>query len=372
MGKTKVYHVFVLLWTFLQLVGWIVLVALGVGIHTQQPVDGGSIAFFWIVAPIFLAGGSALDIVIRGVKGGTLIEKILLTILVSPIRWLTEIITLVMLSKKSNYGYYGYQRGNYTSDRFLNRLFYILNNRSAGKDLGPKPKTKPLTPEEKEKLNAYRKEREEKERLAKEEKDRIYKEKVSKCNMKLVLYGRYGDDDRFWDGNFLNRGYTGDGIQKKSYDGTYMDAFFVESLKIDGVKVNAKHFSSHVNFYLTPGVNHTVEAKVYYSVHIYNCKYPTNPPVELPSGYYGKKSYCIAQTVSCNINPQSGYRYHLGLFASITPYYTEYKTRSGQWCYSWTDGVNKKLILEPMGEKDVYNISKAKHIDNGIFLEDIK
>ena len=184
MGKTKVYHVFVLLWTFLQLVGWIVLVVLGVGIHTQPTLDAPSIAFFWIVAPIFLVGGSMLDIVIRGIKGGSLIEKILLTILVSPIRWLTEIITLAKLSKASYH--YGYQRGNYTSERFLNRFFYILNSRSAGKELGPKPKVKPLTPEEKEKLDASRREREEKERLAKEEKERIFNEKLSKCDMKLT------------------------------------------------------------------------------------------------------------------------------------------------------------------------------------------
>jgi hypothetical protein len=313
MGKAKVYHVGLLLWTLLQFLGWVVLLVFAIGIHTQENIDVPSIVAFWIVAPIFLVGGSMLDIVIRGIKGGTLVEKILLTILVSPIRLITEIITLVKLCKESKYGYGAYQRGNYTSDYFLNRLFYILNSRSAKKDMEiKKPSRKrKLTPEEEEELRIANEARKERERKEKEEKERIYNEKYAKCNIKLVQYGRYGDDDRYWDAKFLNREYRGDGKTKKGYDGTYWDAFFIESLTVDGVKLNKTHFSNHLNFYLTPGVNHKVEIKFYYSVHIYNCKYPTNPPCELPSGAYGKKSYCINQTVTCNINPQQGYRYHI-------------------------------------------------------------
>lgn len=373
MGKTKAYHVGSFFWALAQFAGWVVSIPVTISI-IQDATDFLTPFIVILVESIILFGSLWLDILIRGISKGKWYERILLCLAASPFRLLLEIITSIRLqkaSKRNKYSYAPYERGDYKSDYFGNRMFYIFMNKDADEEIG-KPKPKPLTPEQRAELELKRKEREEKEAREKAEKEAIFNEKLSKCNVKFVLFGRqsgFKKDTRFWSSDFLHKSMSSLNEATGTWPKGYVEeACLFHSIIIDGKKVNRRSSSVNLNMYLAPG-QHTIKVRVLFNHKVYKNETNLNAPFQPDSSTYGTKIYMLDRTETLYVDIKPGYHYTFAAFAALDPVYNVF-TSGNKFCYAILEDVKRTFVFDLMTEAEILKVSQAHIIEKGQILED--
>lgn len=378
--KSKLgYQIGVLIWTIVQFITFLFYNILFV----NSMSSGSDTVVFLIIAGIIgYVVGSIIDMKIRKVHHGNVVFRFIVVTLVGPIRMFAQIFTLVQVNRlgKDNEIF---AKGNY-KPYFLNNLWYILFNYDNPKELISKGR--------KEKIEQARRENERRaaEREAAEAKRRAELEKlktqIDSCNVKFVAFGEYDGGTKFWDAKFINRDMFGKGgwnkdtgvcygaepsSLKNSY-GETMNAYFIKSIKVDGLKLNSKAFANHLSFNLRPGV-HTVEVTAYFAHRHSGWEVNSNLPSDLwPSNTPKDKAGVTNKTFTLKVDIKPGYRYHLGLFLRNYASYTTYTDRrSGAYLYKLRNDIHFEDHFLVMGEQDVKKFANVGYIDPGLLIDHV-
>ncbi len=128
MTKSGLYHVGCLFFAFFQGLLWLIYIVFAIALAQDGVSDIPTQIFIHIVASHIIVGGSFLDILIRKIDKGTIVERILLSIVVSPFRLIAEIVTIVQFNTTLHIELF--ERGLEDDYSFLDRFVYILCNRS--------------------------------------------------------------------------------------------------------------------------------------------------------------------------------------------------------------------------------------------------
>lgn len=374
------YQIGVLVWSIFQFITFLFYIIL----FTGSLSSGDDTVVFLVIAGIVgFFVGTLIDMKIRNIHHGNVVFRFIFTALVGPIRMFAQIFTVIKMNKvgkdneifaKGQYKYY-----------LLNNLWYILFNYDNENELisaGRKAKIKKA----REDAETRRKESEAREAKRRAQLDQL-KTQIDNCNVKFVAFGEYEGGKKFWDSKFLNR----DLISKNYWDketgvsncindpgnlknnyGDCINAFFIRSLKVDGVKLNSRPFSNHLSFNLKPGM-HKVEVSFYFSYEHSGWNVNTNLPSDLwPTDTPKNKSGIIDKTLTLNVEIKPGYKYHLGLFARNYATYTTYTDkRSGGYLYKLRNQIHFNSMFEVMGEADVKNIANVGYVDPGLLLDHV-
>lgn len=312
-----------------------------------------------------------------------MLERLLLCLLVSPIRIVFEVLTIIKIFKDDEY--YG-KRGDYKDKVFLNRCFYVLFNADYPELLlSENVKKKLAEAQERNRQAELKKKQQEEERKAQMAK---LQGEIASCNVKLCLFGslHYDGDgsdlNKYFGANFYNKEYAEKNLWRHTYgattyvnsdSGRELECFYVKELIVNGVKMNNKVFSDNLNFNLKPGT-YNIKISVSIKHKVSGWSRDLNCPIMVtPADVPDTKIVKYFKTFELNnVVINQGYKYNLALFARSYPTWLKvYEEKSGAYLYKTRTDVKSDFSFVVASESELKQMAKTTYIEDGIVINQV-